>query len=55
MEYRPNFVEVAIIEDKQILILVIQTLDCMRLTFRKVPNVTILKDVNLVLAVLVDS
>lgn len=55
VECRPGSLEVAIVKDEKILVLLSQTLDYMRLAFWKVPDVTLVEDLNLVASELVNS
>jgi hypothetical protein len=51
--YAPDFIKVAIVKDKKILILVIEPLNCVCLTLGEVPDVTKLEHVNLIFPILV--
>ena len=48
-------IEIAIVEDKQILILLRKPLDHMRLTLREIPNIALIQNLKLIATVLVDS
>ena len=50
----PNSIEITIVECQEVFILVLEALDCMRLTFGEVPDVAISEFFNLVLSILID-